>query len=401
MRVVVLSGGCPSDAYPFNGIFQFEQAKALKAAGHEVLFAVADLRSLRRKRPLGFVESEREGLRVLSMSLPVGAVPPPIAGAAAVAATAVLFGRIARLGLKPDIVHAHFAVYYGMAAARNMARLPGTALVVTEHASEIILNEVSPYSMKCMRLTYDAADAVIAVSGHLSARIRELTGTEAVIVPNMFNDSLFFPATSPATTSVSTKASPVTYPAKAHFSFVSVGHLVLGKGMERLIESYARAFGADPRYSLTILGEGPERRSLEAKVTTLGLGSRVRMLGSIPRTEIAATLRGSDCFVTASEYETFGLACVEALASGLPVVATRCGGPEDFVGERNGLLVDVGDVEGMAEAMKFIAGKRGRIDRAAIAATVARFSSSSVIAAVGAVYGEALRSQEGKGTSYD
>lgn len=395
MRVVILSGGCPSEAYPFNGIFQFEQARALQAAGHDVTFAVADLRSFRRIRPLGLVETEREGVRVLSMSIPLGAVPSAFVGAAAVAATASLFRRIAGSGLKPDIVHAHFAVYYGMAAARNMGRLAGTALVVTEHSSEIISGKVSPYSMACMRQAYNAADAVIAVGKPLRARIRELTGTEAVLIPNMFNDSLFFPA--PAGTQDS------AFSTGNNFSFVSVGHLVTGKRMERLIESYARAFGSDPRYSLTILGEGPERGALEARIAALGLFSRVRMPGSLPRAAIAATLRGANCFVTASEYETFGLACVEALASGLPVIATRCGGPEDFVNERNGILVDVGDIDGMAKAMKTIVERSQGMDRAAIASeTAARFSSFAITAAIGAVYEKAVLHHEGhEGVSHD
>ena len=129
---------------------------------------------------------------------------------------------------------------------------------------------------------------------------------------------------------------------------VAIGRLVAGKDFSTLLRAFARLEHADAR--LVIMGEGPLRRALEDEARDLGIGGRVSMPGFT--TEIGATLEAARCLAITSRRESFSLVCVEALAYGLPVVATDCGGPSEILGSRAfGAIVPVGDPEALARAI--------------------------------------------------
>jgi glycogen(starch) synthase len=134
----------------------------------------------------------------------------------------------------------------------------------------------------------------------------------------------------------------------------AAGRLVRQKGFEVLVRSYGQntATGLD----LLIAGEGPERQRLAKLVADLNLNDRVHLLGRLDHKALAELHAGAEFFVLPSiADEGLPLVCVEALASGLPVVATRSGGVEELVeDEFNGLLVDKGDEEGLSAAVRRI-----------------------------------------------
>jgi glycosyltransferase involved in cell wall biosynthesis len=85
--------------------------------------------------------------------------------------------------------------------------------------------------------------------------------------------------------------------------------------------------------------------------TTLGISDQAQFPGRLAREEVLTAMSHANAFVLSSRYETFGVVVIEALALGLPVVSTRCGGPESIVREQDGILVPVDNVEALAEAM--------------------------------------------------
>ena len=104
---------------------------------------------------------------------------------------------------------------------------------------------------------------------------------------------------------------------------------------------------------------------------------------------MAELYKNADAFVLASRSETFGVVLIEALSAGLPVIAARSGGPEDFVDDSNGLLVPADDIAALADAMERMPRLAGRYDRAALAASAReRFSPDAVAGALTALYGE-------------
>jgi glycosyltransferase involved in cell wall biosynthesis len=133
-----------------------------------------------------------------------------------------------------------------------------------------------------------------------------------------------------------------------------VGGLIESKRLNLLIEAFARAFNGNPDVSLVIFGEGPERRRLERMIRDLGQEDRITLMGAQPRSVIAKKMQSCRCFVLPSHHETFGVVYIEAMASGLPIIATRCGGPEHFIHEENGLLIPVDDVQALIGAMRYM-----------------------------------------------
>ncbi len=124
-------------------------------------------------------------------------------------------------------------------------------------------------------------------------------------------------------------------------------------GPDVLIEAFARIHAARPNTKLVLAGRGEMQGQLEARVKQLGLGGCVEILGRVDHAKVPTLIRSFDIMVMPSVYEseTFGVAAIEASASGVPVVATRVGGvPEAVIDGRTGLLVRPRDVEGLARA---------------------------------------------------
>ncbi|MBY0612789.1 MAG: glycosyltransferase [Beijerinckiaceae bacterium] len=129
---------------------------------------------------------------------------------------------------------------------------------------------------------------------------------------------------------------------------LAVGRLIHYKSYPTLIAAFAKV--KTPGAKLQILGEGPERLAIETQIAALGLQDRVELLGyhSKPWSFYAQ----AKCFVLTSRSESFGNVIVEALANGLPVVSTKCHGPEEIILNRSlGRLVNIGDVDALARAL--------------------------------------------------
>ncbi|MEY4070850.1 MAG: hypothetical protein RL721_1464 [Candidatus Eisenbacteria bacterium] len=108
------------------------------------------------------------------------------------------------------------------------------------------------------------------------------------------------------------------------------------------------------------MGSGPSEAALRALAERLGIAARVEWRAARGREAVREVLRANDVLVSASRHESFGLTLVEALACARPVIATRCGGPEDIVRPEDGMLVPVGDVAALAAAIGAVArGERG------------------------------------------
>ena len=173
------------------------------------------------------------------------------------------------------------------------------------------------------------------------------------------------------------------------FRFLNVAFLHPKKGHADLLGAFSERFGGDVGVQLRIGGSGEERDALHAKASALCVADQVVWLGALSREDVLAEMLAADAFVLSSRIETFGVVVIEALACGLPVVATRSGGPECIVGEADGELVQVGDVAGLGQAMVDVRAKvvAGAFDRDELRARCAeRFSEDALVSRLSEVY---------------
>jgi glycosyltransferase involved in cell wall biosynthesis len=151
--------------------------------------------------------------------------------------------------------------------------------------------------------------------------------------------------------------------------FAFAGRLTAQKALPSLLEALARVRVG----RLLLLGEGPELPGLEARVATLGLGTRVRFLGAGDRDAVLRLFAGADVAILPSAWENAPHTVVEALAVGTPVIATAVGGVPEVVRDGvNGLLVPPGDADALAEALSRIG------EDAAVRAALAEAAPRSV-----------------------
>ena len=266
------------------------------------------------------------------------------------------------------IVHAHCAYPDGVGVA-IAARVLGLRYLVTAHGSD--LNVYSHRSLLRPQIRWGLrhADGVIAVSQALRRRALELMGAQAApkchhvpcaaVDPSLFNTS-DVPARLRAELGVPQGARVVVF----------VGKLVPIKGVETLIAAWATLLAAQrlfPEDRLIIIGSGPQESLLRRAAQRAG--ETVRFAGALAQVEVAQWIREADLLCLPSRNEGTPNVVIEALASGVPVVASAVGAVPDFVrDEQTGFLARPDDVSDLARALA--RGLSQHWDRAAIAATV-------------------------------
>lgn len=288
----------PSATDPDLGAFVALVERELEAQGHELRRAVIDHRGGARTKHLGLLRD------------------------------AVLTAR--RFG--PNVVYAHFLVPAGTAGALAAAA-GGAGLVVTAHGTDVENAERSAPLRAITSATVRRADAVIAVSRHLADRL-------AAVVPAARGKTDVIDCG----VDLATFAPRDADAARARLGWtgdgpfvVCAGSLVERKNVVRLADAFAR-LGAG---QLAFVGDGP----LRATVTDR---AGVRVTGRLPHGEVADWLAAADVVAQPSLLEPFGQVTLEGMAMARSVVATRVGGPTEFVPEGAGVLVDperVDDIE--------------------------------------------------------
>ena len=336
MRILVVSRGIPVENNPLSGIFEWDQAKALRDLGHEVIYAVLDMRSIRRKRHLGYSFERREGIDVYRYAIPLGRVGRPLMNAGSWFAFRIILKKILEKYDDIDVMHGHFGRVVGYALYKANKKF-GIPYIITEHDSLLAKGCESRYTAKILKKIYDGAACRIAVSKSFAEVLGKKYKNDFIYIPNIADFSAF---------------SDVEKVEHNQFTFVSVGNLIERKAMDITIRAFAELCKTKEDVKLIIAGDGPQRDALGKLVEDLHLTKRIEFAGKLDRHAIKEVFAKSDCFVLMSRSETFGVVYIEAMASGLPVIATRCGGPESFVNENNGILVDVDSIDQLVEAMK-------------------------------------------------
>ena len=240
----------------------------------------------------------------------------------------------------PDLIHAHSAVWAGVAAA-ELKRRYGLPYVITEHSSAYARELFKAWQTPYLRTAFRQADYATAVSGALATSVKSYVGTARItVIPNMVDTDYFH--------------LPPERKKETPFRFLVVAFLTANKGIDILIRAFAKVLEQHPDLLLDIGGDGTQREALETLTRLLDISRSVRFLGELSRKQVRNAMWQANCFVLPSYVETFGIVLVEAMSTGLPVVATHCGGPTGFVISEVGRLVEPGNVDKLAVAMEAV-----------------------------------------------
>lgn len=324
-----------------------------------------------------------------------GHVPPELAGR-------VLIGPgVARLrDYRPALVHAHFATD-GLAAL-PLAEALGAPLVTTLHGYDVHRSRAALLgSGRLSWMRYALFRRRLQARGRLFLAVSDALRDRAI--------AQGFPAERTVTHYNGIDLSRFQ-PGDGGdgATILHVGRLVEKKGTAVLLRAFATARAGRPEARLAIIGEGPLRRRLQRLAGELGLGDSVDFLGELTPDEVAARMRGAALLaapsLTARDGDSEGLpqAIVEAMASGLAVVATHHGGIGEAVADgTSGFLVAEGAHESLADRLAELLGDaalRRRMGAAGRAIAEAKFDTARQIAALEAHY-DALVSGHGAGRS--
>ncbi|MCP3953448.1 MAG: glycosyltransferase family 4 protein, partial [Desulfobacterales bacterium] len=311
------------DSKPDSGIFFRDQALALIKAGVNVDMVFVEHRSLRTFSFPKFCRNHfqiAEEIECGILTLRRRAWSPKL--------SSVLGGRLwakwtanlveiymLRHG-SPDLIHVHNALWAGRAAAIIKKR-HGIPYMLTEHSS-LILNGPAKSATPYVSEAYREATVLAAVSKPLALSMRRYQFNNSIaIIPNLVNTSFF--------------TLPKAEPADSPFVVLSVGKLTENKSHEFLMKAFARAFRQQNNARLVIIGDGPCRTRLLHAAKQLGISQQTLFLGHQKREEVRRAMWKAHVLVLSSRYETFGIVLIEAMATGLPTIATRSGGPESVL----------------------------------------------------------------------
>jgi glycosyltransferase involved in cell wall biosynthesis len=288
----------PGPEDPDLGVFVANLERELAARGHELARAVVDERAGGRWRHLGLaLDAIREARR-----------------------------------FRPDVVYAHFLVPAGLVAALA-SRAP---LVVTAHGQDVANIGAVPGVRAATRYVVRRAAAIVAVSQWLRARLEDAV-PEAARKTEVVDCGVDLERFAPRDAAAAREEVGL---ARDGTAFLCLGALSERKNVLRL----ARAFERRGEGTLTFVGDGPLRAALDGR-------AGIRLVGRVGHESVPSWVAACDVLCQPSLVEPFGLATLEAMASARSVVATRVGGPPEFVTPEAGALVDPEDEDRLAAAL--------------------------------------------------
>jgi glycosyltransferase involved in cell wall biosynthesis len=293
VRILLVSQMYPGPNDPDLGVFVRQMELALRERGHDIELAVLDRRGGGKRR---YVELARRVKRART----------------------------------PDVVYAHFLVPTGLIASRVDA-----PLVVTAHGRDVRNIGAIRGVAALTRRVVERASSVITVSDYLRREL-EAKLPAAIGKTDVVDMGVDLERFHPEVAARSDLQSP---------AYLCLGSLTERKNVVRLADAFARVGEG----SLTFVGDGPLRTRLEGR-------GGVRVVGRVPHDEVPAWIASADVVCQPSLIEPLGQSLLEAMACARSVVATRIGGPPEFVSQEAGVLVDPTDLDALERGLRAAAG---------------------------------------------
>jgi N-acetyl-alpha-D-glucosaminyl L-malate synthase BshA len=293
-----------------------------------------------------------------------------------------------------DIIHAHYAIPHAAAAYLARQILAGAArdgrgvprTITTLHGTDVTILGSDPSYRETVAFCIDQSDAVTAVSASLrdDTRREMPVKSDIEVIPNFLDCHFHRRAADPQ---LRARFCPADEKLVIH-----VSNLRPVKQVDAVVRVFA-LIREQVAARLLIVGEGPELGRAERLIEELGVTAHVELVGEAQ--DVVGLLSVSDLFLLPSLQESFGLSALEAMACGVPVVASNVGGlPEVITDGVTGFLHPPDDVHGMAEsaiALLLDPAAHARMAEAGVRLAADRFSANQIVPQYEALYESALR----------
>lgn len=234
----------------------------------------------------------------------------------------------------PDVVHLQSTLAGELALwMQNRYKVP---FIVSEHWSAFLQNRATKSEIELAHKVFDKSKCNIAVSSYFASQLKKQFQKEFKVIANSVDISFF-------------KTIKSSY---KQTTFLQVAHLDDNKNQEMLVKAFSH-LSQQENITLTIVGGGRKKnhKKLKNLIKSLNLAEKIRLYGVANREKVRELMQQSHCLVISSYVETFGVVAIEAMACGIPVVSTKCGGPEDIINTKTGLLCEINE-EAICEAMQ-------------------------------------------------
>jgi L-malate glycosyltransferase len=271
----------------------------------------------------------------------------------------------------PDVIHAH-SVFHAGIAGFHIARRNNIPFVITEHLTAYLMGHITnKVDRELAREIFEYADTALIVSNNFKEGLESelhLPTDTFKILHNLVAD-LFFE-----------NFTPKTHQLGETFHFFTNSFLLPRKNIKMIIDAIKILTDKNIDVDLRIGGEGPLKKELLNYINELGLENRIILTDKLTRQQVKTEIDNCHSFVLASQYETFGVVLIESLACGRPVVCTDSGGPRDFIGEGQGIMVKDHNTVALASAMEKIINDYSKYDQKAFSDyCYSRFNEKKIV----------------------
>ena len=246
---------------------------------------------------------------------------------------------VADINFYPDLIHCHVAGKNLWVAEKYFKDTP---VILSEHWSGYLdgrFDAISSFKRKKRIKRINNCKEILVVSEHLKQAVQ----SKGITSPISIIDNI-----------IETKTIRKQLE-KESFTLLVVADLAdKTKNISGVIRAFSKIAKENPTFLLEIIGDGEDKSQLKKLANELLLNNNILFLGRKSQEEVLNHYSMVDCVIVNSNFETYSMVTVEAILSGVPVIATKCKGPEQFINDNNGLLIEIGKPNELIDAMLLI-----------------------------------------------
>lgn len=381
LKVLVIPTTYPDESHPLKGIFFKNQTESLSKY---VDVAVLDFELLSVKKLINFYNIKKysysidNGVKTFRFrEINYGLKSNLIINFLFKHHIYKCFNKIIKEFGMPDIIHAH-VTYYGGYLAYLLSTKYNIPFIVTEHFS--FLQKIVNTNPQICKSVFDNASKYLAVGENLKNEVITYGNRDCLMLPNYINMDKF-------------KSQKFINSIKHNnkFNLLNISLLTEIKNISLILNALSLLIHENNIKDIHfhIVGDGPNKQFIKNTIKNLDITDYCTLHGAVQNDELIKYINSCDALVISSKKETFCMAGIEAMSCGLPVISTKCGGPESYINENTGILVENNDVESMKNGLIELINNYSKFDTIKIKTFIKdNFSEDVIIKKLISIYQE-------------